>query len=98
MNHFTDQIKNAVHEISGIKDRIRIIKAEFVKAEHPHQIGDVVKITGFSHTGKSLKVERRNVKQTHLTNFVFISQGTILKRDGTPGKLKTSFLTKWVES
>ena len=52
----------------------------------PIQIGDKVKVTGWSHRGKTMKVTSRYMKQLHDDRYIWVASGKILKKDGSPSE------------
>ncbi len=69
---------------------------KFAEEHAPYKIGDRATITGYAHTGKELIVERVTLRLNY-SGYIWSIHGTLILKDGTPGKATTSFVEKLKE-
>lgn len=75
----------AKREVTRAAERFTAAKAVLVESDCPVKVGDIVEINGFSHRGKSILVDRVNVRNNWKTIFAFIASGKVIKKSGEPG-------------
>lgn len=61
---------------------------EWITAEHPLKMGDVVVCNRYSSSSKKMAVTNVQVKKDWLGFWIWLASGKILKKDGTPGLMK----------
>lgn len=87
MDDYLEQIMDIETKIEELKQKLADTKEEWCKNEHPLKIGDEVEVTGYSHTGKKMRVDYLNViKQGWNKKYVFMATGVVFKKDGSEGQ------------
>jgi len=75
------EIDNNIKKLLSEKETV--LKA-WCELDHPLSVGDIVNVTGYSHTGKQMCVDRIEVHQGY-SGWKWYASGKIIKLDGTPG-------------
>lgn len=57
----------------------------FIEEHHPHKVGDVVTVNGYTHTGKQMQIERVSYSISFFRGG-FRATGKVIKKDGTLSK------------
>lgn len=83
--HLAD-LKDAKKRKSDIEKEIARIGKSIIDM-CPNKVGDIVKVTGWSHTGKKMSITRIAFDPVG-PQYVF--NGLVIKADGTPGRFKAT--------
>ena len=69
-----------VIEMETAQAHLRQAKEQFIKENSKLKVGDIVPVTGHSHQGKSMVVDR-----IYFGGKGIMASGRVLKKDGTKG-------------
>lgn len=82
---------NALHETyAKACDQLRSLKDQYAEQECPFSVGEIVKVQGYSHRGKSMKITKI-LAPLHSFEGAWRVVGFVVKKDGTPGKVEATF-------
>ena len=79
-----EDLRLFVIEMETAKENLRQAKERFVKENSKLKVGDIVPVTGYSHQGKSIVVDRIYFGDRWRGKGI-VASGMVLKNDGTIG-------------
>ena len=85
---FRERLHQLDNQQKLLREKRDQLISQWIKAESPHQLGDIIEVTGFAHQGKKMVVEGIWIREKfmHDGSYEFVYTGTVLKKDGTKGQ------------
>lgn len=83
-----EQVMAEKQKASEAAEAFRRLEKEYAKQQCPLKIGETTKVTGFSHRGKDMIVERiipGDIGSPFSSKGEWVAKGHILKKDGSVG-------------
>lgn len=99
MQRSYENILNHDNQLEEIrKVRLDLIE-QFVDEHCPVAVGEIIKIRGYAHTGKNMRVGKRNLVATWgKGEYIWKFGGYVLKKDGAVGKMYAADETRKLET
>jgi hypothetical protein len=96
-----DDLKKIDRQICDLKRKRELRLDDYIKANCPYKVGDLITVTGYSFKGKKMMIEDITMKRgfsfgsvEDAYDYKFLYHGVIVNKNGSVGELYTSFSQK----
>lgn len=90
-----NQLQAALQERALIEDKIQGLKTALAQEVNPYKKGDIVKVLGYSHTGKDCRIVEVRITIDGSDNKIgFLVSAIVLRKDGSDSQSHVRW-TEW---